>query len=225
MQLKQSLPQSFWLVVTLHGNKENAMNVKEACAVIAVTRQNLCPDAPLVSTMSAMNAFDELGVTNNRLDSVPLMGGASCLGLGIALMKPQKQVIVVDGDASLLMELGSLVTVTNAKPKRFLHILMHNNTQFSGMINLPTAGTEPDCNFAKMAKSAGYQDVHEVNDLVEWERLLPQLINQTGSTFVDLRITPSPARFGAQQPQPILPNLQFERMPTGVAKLKAALAA
>jgi phosphonopyruvate decarboxylase len=201
------------------------MNVKEACAAIDAARQALCPTAPLVSTMSAMHAFDDLDIMTHRLDSVPLMGGASGLGLGIALMKPQLPVIVVDGDASLLMELGSLVTVANAKPNRFVHILMHNNTQFSSIVNFPTAAAEPDCNFAGMAKSAGYPHVYEINDLEELVRVLPQLLTQTGASFVDLRIASTPARVGAHQPQPLLPELQFQRMRAGVASLKEALSA
>lgn len=200
------------------------MKVKEVCAAIAAARQKLCPRAPLVATMSAMHAFDDLDVNDEmRLDSVPLMGGASGLGLGIALMQPQTAVIVVDGDASLLMELGSLVTVASAKPQQFVHFLMHNNTQFSGIVNLPTPAAEPDCNFAAMARAAGYQQVSVIDQLSELERALPQLLTQAGTTFVDLRVETPPARVAAQQPQPLLPDRQFQRMRDGVARLKKAL--
>lgn len=201
------------------------MNVREACAAIAAARRNLCPQAPLVSTMSAMHAFDDLGVNDDmRLDAVPLMGGASGLGLGIALMQPHTTVIVVDGDASLLMELGSLVTVANAKPKHFVHFLMHNNTQFSSIVNLPTPAAEPDCNFADMARAAGYAHVMQIDQLHELERALPQLLEQQGASFVDLRVATPAARVNADQPQPLLPDNQFLRMRAGVARLKKAFA-
>lgn len=199
------------------------MNVLEACTAIAAARKNLCPEAPLVSTMSAMHAFDHLDVLDDyRLDSVPLMGGASGLGLGIALMKPQTTVIVVDGDASLLMELGSLVTVANAKPQHFVHILMHNNTQFSSIINFPTAAAEPDCDFAGMARSAGYQDVREIDSLDALVAALPQILTQQGATFVDLKVSSAPARVDANNPQPLLPENQFVRMRNGVTRLRKA---
>lgn len=198
------------------------MNVIEACTAIAAARQKLCPEAPLVSTMSAMHAFDYLDVIDYRLDSVPLMGGASGLGLGIALMRPHTTVIVVDGDASLLMELGSLVTVANAKPQHFVHILMHNNTQFSSIVNFPTPASEPNCDFAGMARSAGYQDIREIDNLDQLVAALPQILTQTGATFVDLRVTTPPARIDAHQPQPLLPENQFLRMRAGVACLKDA---
>lgn len=199
------------------------MNVTQACEAIAEARKQICPKAPLVSTMSAMHTFDDLGVKDFRIDSVPLMGGASCLGLGISLMKPDTTVIVVDGDASLLMELGSFVTVANAKPQRFVHFLMHNNTQFSGIVNLPTAAAEPDCDFAAMAKAAGYQDVRSFDNVADFSAALPQILAQTGATFVDVKLVPVPNRINAERPQPLLPDMQFQRMKMGVASLKQAL--
>lgn len=200
------------------------MNVIQACAAIEFARQNVCPGAPLVSTMSAMHAFDYLDVIDNRLDCVPLMGGASCLGLGIALRLPKVTVIVVDGDASLLMELGSLVTVANAKPKHFIHFLIHNNTQFSSIINFPTPAAEPDCDFGGMARSAGYQNVHTIDNVEQLAAQLPQILAQNGATFVDLIVTSFPGKVDATKPQPLLPDNQFVRMRSGVASLKASLA-
>jgi thiamine pyrophosphate-dependent acetolactate synthase large subunit-like protein len=195
----------------------------EACRAIATARQNLCPKAPLISTMTGMHAFDNLDVLDDyRLDSVPLMGGSSGLGLGIALAQPNTTVIVVDGDASLLLELGSLVTVANAKPARLVHFLMHNNTQFTSIVNFPTAATEPDCDFASMAKSAGYQHVHVINNVEQLVAELPQILTQGGATFVDLRVVSPPARVDATQPQPLLTEYQFVRMGEGIAKLRQA---
>ena len=198
------------------------MNVFEACTAIAAARKTLCPEAPLVSTMSAMHAFDHLDVTDYRLDSVPLMGGASGLGLGVSLMRPQTPVIVVDGDASLLMELGSLVTVASAKPQRFVHFLMHNNTQFSSIVNLPTPAAEPDCDFAGMAKNAGYQHVYTIDNVEQLVAQLPQILTQTGATFVDVKVISPPARINATEPQPLLTEYQFVRLGEGVARMREA---
>lgn len=195
----------------------------EACRAIAAARQNLCPKAPLIATMTGMHAFDNLEVLDDyRLDSVPLMGGSSGLGLGIALAQPNTTVIVVDGDASLLLELGSLVTVANAKPANFVHFLMHNNTQFTSIVNFPTAATEPDCDFASMAKSAGYQHVHVITNVEQLAAELPQILTQGGATFVDLRVVSPPARVTPETPQPLLTEFQFVRMGEGIAKLRQA---
>ncbi len=195
----------------------------EACKAIAAARQSHCPKAPLISTMTGMHAFDNLDIQDDyRLDSVPLMGGSSGLGLGIALAQPNTTVIVVDGDASLLMELSSLVTVANAKPAHFVHFLMHNNTQFTSIVNFPTTATEPDCNFASMAKNAGYQHAHVITNVEQLIKELPHILTQGGATFVDLRVVSPPPRVTAATPQPLLTEFQFVRMGEGVAKLRQA---
>src|SRR5438093_3121442 len=51
----------------------------------------------------------------DHLDIVGCMGSASTVGLGIALARPERKVIVVDGDGSLLMQLGSLVTIAGRR--------------------------------------------------------------------------------------------------------------
>ena len=93
------------------------MNLTQACAVVAQQRPI---DSLLVATMGAMFAFDriELEVAGGdasqrppgRISSVPLMGGAAGLGLGLSLAMPERAVVVVDGDASLLLELGGAGT-------------------------------------------------------------------------------------------------------------------
>lgn len=199
------------------------MKLGQVCAAIAAARKEVCPQAPLVSTMSAQFAFDMLGERERRIDSVPLMGGAAGLGLGIALAQPGLPVIVVDGDASLLMELGGLVTVAHNRPRHFVHFVVKNGTQFNGLINLPTAASEPDCDFAGMARAAGYARVHRVDTIESLIPLLPQLFGQSGTAFVELVVEPDAPRVGAHTPQPLLPELQFVRMREAVRNLRAVL--
>ncbi|HLI51509.1 MAG TPA: thiamine pyrophosphate-dependent enzyme, partial [Thermomicrobiaceae bacterium] len=51
------------------------------------------------------------------------MGLASSMGLGIALARPELPVIVIDGDGSILMNLGSLTTMARYRPKNLLHVV------------------------------------------------------------------------------------------------------
>ena len=116
------------------------MNLLEACLPVAHARPN---NAIVVATMGAMFALDQIDAKAGqrlpgRISSVPLMGGAAGLGLGLALAHPGRPVIVVDGDASLLMELGGMASVVAAQPALFLHIVIANGTQFSGLANLST---------------------------------------------------------------------------------------
>jgi len=201
------------------------MKLGQACAAIAVARQNHCPEAPLVATMSAMFAFDMLGVKERRIDSVPLMGGAAGLGLGLAMARPDLPVIVVDGDASLLMELGSLVTVAHNQPRRYVHFVCANGVQFNGNRNLPTAGVDPTCDFVTMAKAAGYAHAERFDEAAHLDAALPRLLAQRGASLVELVLEPDPAAFGAHNPLPLMPDQQFQRMRHAVQHLRATLAA
>mgnify|MGYP000603173366 CR=1 FL=1 len=159
------------------------MKTFSACEVIAKARG----DAVLVSTMGAMFAFDRLGAAQPRLSSVPLMGGAPGLGLGLALARPEEKILVVDGDASLLMQLGGLVTVAEHEPRNFIHFVIHNGTQFSGLSNLALPG-EARLDLCGMARAAGYRKVVRIDTRDALEAAIDDLIAGPGPTFVELRV-------------------------------------
>src|SRR5438094_968147 len=83
----------------------------DAIRVLAACRQ----DALSVATMRATPPwhYADQG-SRDHLDSFGAMGSASALGLGLALAQPDRRVMVLDGDGSLLMQLGSLVSVAGA---------------------------------------------------------------------------------------------------------------
>src|SRR5215471_1083440 len=62
----------------------------------------------------------------DHLDIVGCMGSASTIALGIALAQPERRVIIVDGDGSLLMQLGSLVTIAGAAAPNLFHFVFEN---------------------------------------------------------------------------------------------------
>jgi len=146
----------------------------------------------------------------SRISSVPLMGGAAGLGLGLALAQPQRRVVIVDGDASLLMELGSLVTVAQAAPRNLLHAVIRNGTQFTGLANLqsPAAGFS----FAEAARNAGYRHAERIDDGAQWAERFPALLAMGGPVFVELGVDPLPQRAGEGFAQTEMPDEQFERM-------------
>ena len=63
--------------------------------------------------------------------TVGSMGHCSSIALGIALSKPDREVVCIDGDGSMLMHLGSLTSIASLKPKNFRHILMNNEVHES----------------------------------------------------------------------------------------------
>ena len=82
------------------------------------------------------------------------MGQASSHGFGLALANPDRTVIVLDGDGSLLMNLGSLVSIADAAVTNFYHFLFVNRTyEVNGAHPVPGADK---VNFEDMARAAGY---------------------------------------------------------------------
>ena len=59
------------------------------------------------------------------------MGLASSIGLGLALQNPKKMIYVFDGDGNILMNLGSLTTISKLKPNNFIHIIFDNSSHES----------------------------------------------------------------------------------------------
>ena len=201
------------------------MNLMQACSVVAQQRPK---DSLLVATMGAMFAFDRIELEAaggdasrrppGRISSVPLMGGAAGLGLGLSMAMPERAVVVVDGDASLLLELGGLVTVATARPDHFLHVVVRNGTQFSGLGNLATL--QPTLSFAGLAKEAGYVHTEVIDSAETWTKRFPQLLSQRGPTLVELMVEQVPPRTGPGFELPEMPDLQFSRMGHELAALQ-----
>ena len=91
------------------------------------------------------------------------MGLASSMGLGIALSMPEHKVVVVDGDGSLLMNLGTLSTMARYRPGNLLHIVFDNESLLS-VGGFPTAtGTGTD--LAGIARASGVPNVLEASTI------------------------------------------------------------
>jgi len=89
------------------------------------------------------------------------MGLASSMGLGIALAMPAHKVIVIDGDGSLLMNLGTLSTMARYKPGNLLHIVFDNESLLS-VGGFPTA-TATGTDLAGVARASGIPSVVEAD--------------------------------------------------------------
>lgn len=120
--------------------------------------------------------------------AVGAMGQASSLALGLALGLPERRVIVLDGDGSLLMNLGSLVTIANAAPGNLLHFVCENGT-YEANGGHPIPGKDK-LSFAGLARAAGYREAHEFSALDALEAALPGILRATGPVLVDLKVEP-----------------------------------
>ena len=116
----------------------------------------------VVTIMGAVAAeLYMLGHRHNFFYLEHAMGLASSMGLGIALSMPGHKVIVIDGDGSLLMNLGTLSTMARYKPGNLLHIVFDNESLLS-VGGFPTA-TATGTDLAGIARASGVPRVAETN--------------------------------------------------------------
>lgn len=111
-------------------------------------------DCTVVTIMGAVAAeLQSLGHRPNFFYLQHAMGLASSMGLGIALTRPDQQVIVLDGDGSVLMNLGGLTTLARYHPGNLLHVVFDNESLLS-VGGFPTA-TSTGSDLAAIAAAAG----------------------------------------------------------------------
>jgi phosphonopyruvate decarboxylase len=166
-------------------NDERRMTRDSALDALARRRG----DQIVVSTMTAIGPWRKRAGTDRDLICVGFMGGASTFALGVALAKPEETVWVLDGDGSLVMQLGSLVTIANAAPRRFLHVVFHNGVyETSGAQPLPAEGA---VSFAALAEGAGYAKTARFDDVEAFDAELDELLAIDGPVLVELMTQPA----------------------------------
>ena len=113
------------------------------------------------------------------------MGHASCIALGVALNQKERWTVCLDGDGAALMHLGSITTVANSQPSRFMHVLL-NNYAHESVGGQPTIADGID--FQKISQAVGYtgyrlaQTEEEIIDIVD------DLQKMQGCWFVEIRL-------------------------------------
>jgi sulfopyruvate decarboxylase subunit beta len=156
-------------------------------------------DAICIPTMTTSPAWREIAPDDLSVGCVGFMGGASAMGLGLALAQPDRRVVVFDGDGSLLMQLGSLATIAGGAPRNLTHLLFKNGVYHtSGSQEIP-GGLQVD--FVTMAKGAGYRQAYAVREMDDFKKRLPSMLSDPGPILVELYTsladkTPMTARGG-----------------------------
>jgi sulfopyruvate decarboxylase subunit beta len=136
-------------------------------------------------------AFDWISIRPHPLNYLAhgAMGLASSHALGLALGRPDRRVIVIDGDGSLLMNLGSLVSIAEAAPRNLIHFVCENGTyEANGGHPIPNRGR---VNFAGFAQSAGYRSTHTFSELKMFEQQVGAVLAEEGPVLATLKVTPS----------------------------------
>ena len=119
--------------------------------------------------------------------TVGSMGHCSSIALGIALAKPNRKVICIDGDGSLIMHMGSLSTVGKLNPRNYYHILI-NNYAHESVGGQPTSAKYID--FPKLVKSNGYKKVRSLKNREILIDQIKEFLIIEGPTFLEIKVKP-----------------------------------
>jgi thiamine pyrophosphate-dependent acetolactate synthase large subunit-like protein len=115
------------------------------------------------------------------------MGHASSIGLGVAVSRPKRRVLVLDGDGSLIMNMGIIATISELSPANLMHVVLDN-----GVYN--TTGAQPTSaiavDFAKVAKAAGYRSVATARTRHQLRRYARRMLTGKGPSFLLVKVKP-----------------------------------
>jgi thiamine pyrophosphate-dependent acetolactate synthase large subunit-like protein len=118
----------------------------------------------------------------------PAMGGHAGFGLGLALARPERKVVLFDSEGDILMSLGMLATIAEQAPANFYHFLLDNEVY-------ATTGGQPVPNaknvaYDKFALAAGYPRAHAFENAGALAAELPAILGRPGPVFVWLKVYP-----------------------------------
>ena len=145
--------------------------------------------AVVLTTMGSRGDWAQVsGVPQRDLPVSGAMGKASSVALGLALAQPNVNVILFDGDGSLLMNLGALIAIANKAPANLYHFVMENGVYATtGGQPIPGQGR---VSLAKLALAAGYPAAYEFDDLEEFSTRASDILAQPGPVLVCAKIVP-----------------------------------
>ncbi len=131
------------------------------------------------------------------------------MGLGIALARPELQVVVLDGDGSILMNLGGLTTMARYRPANLIHVVFDNESLLS-VGGFPTA-TATGSDLAALARAAGIPRVEAVDAIDEFAAAFREALTARELTTIVAKVEArGPAVFLTDLP--LLENrFQFQR--------------
>jgi sulfopyruvate decarboxylase subunit beta len=141
----------------------------------------------VVTIMGAVAAeLQSIGHRPNFFYLQHAMGLASSMGLGIALTRPDRHVVVLDGDGSVLMNLGGLTTLARYRPRNLTHIVFDNESLLS-VGGFPTA-TSTGSDLARIAAAAGVPRTATVSTLDDFTRAVDEALAAADLTTIVAKV-------------------------------------
>lgn len=143
----------------------------------------------VVTTMGSVRPWSQYSESELDFASADsAMGHAADLALGIALAQPDRKVVCLNGDGSMLMTLGSLITVIESGARNLILFVVQNQTfEITGNQAIPGAAT---VDFAMLARGAGFVNSYSFDDPTNYARVLPEILRAPGPTFLSVRVKP-----------------------------------
>ena len=115
------------------------------------------------------------------------MGLASSIGLGLAMCKPEKKVIIIDGDGNVLMALGTLAMIAAEAPENLIHVVIDNEVYESTGSQRSLSGK---VNLEEIANSTGYNNVLRIDKKEEIKEAFLKLKELPGPNFLLIKVEP-----------------------------------
>jgi thiamine pyrophosphate-dependent acetolactate synthase large subunit-like protein len=164
----------------------------------------------VISSMGVAREWMTLG--EHPLDWVFVpssMGQATAFGLGLALAQPHRRIVVLSGDGSLLMNLGSLVTITAEQPANLVIVVFDNGVyEITGAQPTPAAAAGRKAgdrvDFAALARACGFRSTFHFTGLAEWRAGVAAALAAAGPSFVVLDVAPVPGGGAPHSPGPTI---------------------
>lgn len=193
-------------------NKPNVMPVVDALRILA----DRCGDDQIVVTnQGSARIWPKL--RRRPLDfhyNPSTMSGAIPLALGLALAQPRRDVLAISGDGSLLMSLGSVVTVVGSGVTNLTVVLLDNGLyEVTGGQETPAARSAVD--YAGLARAAGFPSTAEFCDLTDWQARAADVLALPGPRFIRLVVSAAPHEYLTSSTPPLVEQLADLRLALG----------
>lgn len=180
----------------------------EALQTIAKYRR----DYIIIHTFTTIAGWPEKMDYEIDLPFTASFGKGSSFALGLALARPDKKFMVLDGDGGLLSNLGTLLTVSNMAPPNLVHFVFENSVwETTGGQPLPAADK---IDMSTFAKSAGYLNVYCFDSIRDFREQIEAILDKKGPTFISLKV----ARDGKRQPMQPKMQQTFSHFRTALEK-------
>ena len=116
--------------------------------------------------------------------TVGSMGHTSSIAAGFATARPERRVICLDGDGSMIMHMGAMAIIGNMKPENLLHIVINNGVHDS-VGGQSTVGLDID--MPAIAKACGYRNALCVQEANRIREAIERLWTMSGPAFLEVR--------------------------------------